>query len=281
MRPLSSEGIHRVIETVHWGERPSDKIRIASYYGMRVASGLLRRDHDILAGMYPKYWIGDVRASTPLGKFLCRARTIDFDIVNPNYEAIEVEVFRDRLLRTRPQDTVCLDVGAQIGKFSVLAGHTLRRSGHVFAFEPEPSNFAALQHNLELNGLRNVQAFNIACGAVDGGGTLNLSTTNIGAHTLRNVEGAERIAVQIRALDRFLGEHGVDHVDVAKLDVEYMEADVLRGARGILEASPRASVLFEETRPPGTADSVRLLRGLGYGVTHLAGNIYVADRLSE
>ena len=281
VEPLSVDGIRRVLETIGWGFRFSDKLKIALYYGLRGISGTLRRDHDLVGRMYPKYWIGDVMVRSPIGQFACRARTIDFDITNPNYEAIEVEHFRDRLTQTKGKNVVCLDIGAHIGKFSVYAGRLLQYRGKVFAFEPEVGSFAALERNISLNQLGNVMAFNIACGSVDGKGFLSRSTTNIGAHTLREVPGAERIPVIVRTLDQFLPEQGVDRVDVIKLDVEYKEADVLRGARQTLEANPEVPAFFEETRDSGTADSVLFLQSLGFSVSRLAGNIWMAERCAS
>ncbi len=106
-------------------------ISSALYYGLRLASGVMDRDHDFIRGMHPEFWTGDVTVRSPIGSFACRARTIDFDIVNPNYEAIEVDCFRQRILRAAKAggNVVCLDVGAHIGKFGVLAGRLLQEAG--------------------------------------------------------------------------------------------------------------------------------------------------------
>ncbi len=243
---------------------------------MRVASGLLRPDHDVTAGMYPQYWMGDVRVDSPIGDFACRAHTIDFDIVNPNYEAIELRIFRERLGQVEGAGAVCVDMGAHIGKFSILAGRQMGNRGTVYAFEPEPANFKQLERNIALNGLHNVNAVNAAGGREDGTQLLSLSTTNIGAHTIANRDGAQQIPVRVRSLDSFLAEREVRRVDVMKLDVEYREAEVLHGARRTLEANPRLTVLFEETAAIEVAESVRLLHSLGYGVQKVARNICVA-----
>ena len=160
--PFSRAGLRRARETIGWGHGPFDKARIATYYALRVLSGLLSRDHDVIRGMYPQYWIGDVRADTPIGAFLCRARTIDFDIVNPHYEAIEVREISERLAWPGRREVIFLDVGAHIGKFTILAARLLRGRGQVLAFEPEPENFRMLRANVELNRVENVRLFPVA-----------------------------------------------------------------------------------------------------------------------
>ena len=49
--------------------------------------------------------------------------------------------------------SVFVDVGANIGYFSVVAADIVGEDGQVLAFEPDPDNFALLQANLALNGL--------------------------------------------------------------------------------------------------------------------------------
>ncbi len=267
VEPLSIDAIRRVAQTIRWGSRASDKTRIAGYYFLRVLSGLLFPGHDMTHGMYPKYWIGDVRINTPIGSFIWRSRTIDFDIVNPHYEAVEVDAFKESLVRGAGSFRVFVDVGAHIGKFSILAGTVLGDKGRILAIEPEPSNFAALESNIRLNRLENVEALNVACGDQDEVRSLSQSRTNIGAHTLDLRPGATLIPVQVRTLDALLPERGVDHVDVLKLDVEYWEARVLMGARATLEANRGGGrLLRRDTRSghsrklPGSAPA-RFRRG--------------------
>src|SRR5438034_8637587 len=134
VKSLLPVGVLRVLETIRWGTTLSDKVRIAAYYRLRVARGLLRRDHDVVTGMYPQFWRRNIDVTTPIGRFLCRANTIDFDIVNPHYEATLLEAYGEWLARCKSPRVVCLDVGAHIGKFSVYAGRVLRGRGQVFAF---------------------------------------------------------------------------------------------------------------------------------------------------
>jgi FkbM family methyltransferase len=273
-----ARSLGRVRATIRWGQKPSDRAKIGLYYALRFLTGVARPDHDFSGGMYPRYWIGDVTVTSPIGIFRCRANTVDFDIVNPNFESREVAAFRDRLAEAKAPQVVCLDVGAHIGKFSVLAARLLNDRGIVLAFEPEPSNYAGLLRNISMNGLRNVRCFPMALGREDGTALLSRSTTNIGAHTLMARRGAETLPVPVRALDRVLPEIGISRVDVLKLDVEYMEAEVLQGAVHTLASNPGIIVFFEETANPDSAASVRLLESLGFTVQPLGLNVYEARR---
>jgi tRNA G37 N-methylase Trm5 len=95
-----------------------------------------------------------------------RERTVDVDghffyldphdslglSVMGSFEPAETELMRQRV---RPGATV-LDIGANIGYFTLLMARCVGPSGHVYAFEPEPKNFELLQHNVRRNNYANV-----------------------------------------------------------------------------------------------------------------------------
>ncbi len=56
-----------------------------------------------------------------------------------------------------------VDIGAHIGYFSLLAASLVREKGSVFAFEPEPRNYALLVRNIELNGFKKCNPFADGC----------------------------------------------------------------------------------------------------------------------
>lgn len=275
---MLNDTIQRVVKTVGWGTKLRDKALIAAYYGLLGTSGVLQRGGNLGAGIHPEFWLGDVDVTTPIGQFACRGRTIDFDIVNPNYEAALVEALQVRFSGGNPDGAVFVDVGAHAGKYSVLVGRLLRNRETVLAVEPDPANFAALRANLALNELRNVRPLNLGCWSEDGTRVLHRDPRNIGGHSLVEARGREGVPVRVRTLDGILSDEGVDHVDVLKVDVERAEAHVFRGARGTLESNPGVTVFFEEARDPRTAESIQFLRSLGFDVRRLAGIIYVGVR---
>src|SRR5215471_2044376 len=61
-----------------------------------------------------------------------------------------------------------VDVGAQVGFYTIRAAWAVGPTGRVFSLEPDPVTFLLLEANIRDNGLQNVRAINAACGAVDG-----------------------------------------------------------------------------------------------------------------
>ena len=84
------------------------------------------------------------------------------------WEPHVTDAFRGRL---HPGD-VCVDVGAHLGYYTLLASQLVGGRGHVYAFEPSLGIFRRLQANLALNGVTNVSALNVAAGAEASSGVL-------------------------------------------------------------------------------------------------------------
>ena len=66
-----------------------------------------------------------------------------------SWNPAEYDAFR----RAVDTGTIALDVGANVGAYSVLLGQWVGPSGRVFAFEPEPSAFQGLSRHVAMNGL--------------------------------------------------------------------------------------------------------------------------------
>jgi len=283
MRSLSNPNeipntVRRVLSTVKWGESFRDRASIAAYYGLTLGFKLFRPDRPIDAGMHPKFWLRDIEISTPIGRFACRGRTSDMDIVNPNHEAVLVDAIRDRLTRIQSENVVIVDIGAHIGKYTILSGLVLQDKGTVIAIEPDPANFALLKENISLNNLTNVNAFNLGCWSSDGRKVLHRQLWDFGGGSFVDRTRGESVFVSVRRLDGLLRENGVDHVDVMKLDVQRAEAEVLRGASTTLSSNRNVVVFFEETSETDSAESVRLLRESGFDLERLDDFNYLAER---
>lgn len=136
----------------------------------------------------------------------------------------------------RQGDTV-LDVGANLGQFTLLSSRAAGTSGRVFAVEANPQMALNLRHNVALNQLTNVEVIEAA--AWDCDDQLRLLAGEPGNQGMASVAsaGAEQAGTLVPAvrLDRVLRELGCSRIDVIKIDVEGAEERALRGLAGILD----------------------------------------------
>ncbi|HEX5871696.1 MAG TPA: FkbM family methyltransferase [Longimicrobium sp.] len=147
-----------------------------------------------------------------------------------------------------PPGGTFVDVGANIGFFTLFGAARVGAAGRVVALEPHPEVAAVLRTNVEMNGLRNVRVMQLA--AADTAGTVTLTGFaggNWGVSTIahRAADGAPSFQVRSAPLDEVLREAGVGDVDLVKVDVEGAEGRVLRGMRDGLRARRYRRVLVE------------------------------------
>ena len=145
---------------------------------------------------------------------------------------------------------VFVDVGANIGYFTVIAASVVEQTGKVIAFEPGPENIRLLQASCELNGLEQ-QVEAVQAGLSDGGGQarLYLSEDNLGDHQIYAGEGG-RDSLPIKLL------HGSDYLrprierlDLLKVDTQGSEYKVMRGLLPLLLELPSPTRIIIELTP--------------------------------
>jgi len=115
-----------------------------------------------------------------------RFRPVDSEsirILSPVYE----RWMRDYLSNLGSGD-VFLDVGAHIGKYTILAAKRVGSEGLVIAVEPHPENYRTLIENIKLNSLNNVIALNIAAWKEEGILKLFIGDTH-GHHNVKRSSG--------------------------------------------------------------------------------------------
>lgn len=261
--------VRRAVATIRWGHSLWDRALIAAYYGLLIGSRPYRLRQATAAGMHPTFWLGDVRADMPSGRFRCRGRTTDFDIVNPHYEPSIYAILTAQFKVQHERPTVFVDIGAHVGKYSVFAGRALGERGVVVAVEPDPENFSMLGQNLKLNALSNVRPVNIGCWSESGTLRLHRQKGNLGEHSFVVPVGSETMLVPVRTLDAMLTDLGIHHVDIIKMDVQGAEARVLKGASSTLKDCSLKTVIIEETGDPQNSESVRILKDRGFDVSRL------------
>ncbi|MHB8147005.1 MAG: FkbM family methyltransferase [Vulcanimicrobiaceae bacterium] len=158
----------------------------------------------------------------------------------------------------RPDDYV-VDVGANIGFFTVLFAELVGDAGRVLAIEPEPGNIRLLRKNIEAGGaLQVVTVAETAVGADSGVASLyKASSGNQGDHRmyftperpgLAPPKQREAVEVPVARVDDLVSEW--PRVDFIKMDIQGFEAQALKGMQHLLEANPDV-ILFTEFWPFG------------------------------
>jgi FkbM family methyltransferase len=128
----------------------------------------------------------------------------------------------------RPGDCM-VDVGANIGTFTMTAASRVGPSGMVYALEPHPRIFGYLQDNIVLNGFSNVRAFNFAVGEREGAVQFSDIRSDDQNSIITNTKG---IMVPLRPLDALEIVEPLIHL--LKIDTEGYEKFVIKGAMQLL-----------------------------------------------
>lgn len=149
----------------------------------------------------------------------------------------------------RPGDIV-VDVGANLGAYTLAAARRVGDNGAVFAIDPDPRSVRRVGLHLRLNRLRHKVRVIQACAGEANGAipfAFHERTYWSSGVVLDARAGTSYAAVPVFALDALF-----QRIDVLKIDVEGMEGRVLAGARRLLadpETRPRA-VLVEVHEEP-------------------------------
>ena len=136
-----------------------------------------------------------------------------------------------------------VDVGANIGYFSLLAAKLVGPAGRVYAFEPDEENFSLLQQNIELNNLHNIVAVKKGISDKIGQTILYRDLENPCRHSLAPKPNGETVMIETTTLDNFFADLG--QIDFIKVDVEGAEPAVLQGMKKLVQINPRLILLTE------------------------------------
>lgn len=165
------------------------------------------------------------------------------DLVGDRYELDTTRLFE---LLLKPGD-VMLDIGAHVGYYTLLAAKLVGASGKVYAFEPEPENYATLLRNIELNKLDNVVAVRKAISNRNTPCQFFLSQLDNGNHSLVHLGLPEKgtISVETTTLDQFLEEVGWPRIDIIKMDIEGSELAALEGMEKFFARAQQIRLVIE------------------------------------
>lgn len=209
---------------------------------------------------------------------------------------LDVDVF-GRKVRVHPEDNVCekrvlftpqffdpvelqvlaaavrdgftfVDLGANVGIYSLFVAGLAGRKARILAVEPQPEIYRRLSFNVAANDLGTIKT--LQCAVADRDGTLDLfiDRGNRGQSSIAMVTG-EKVSVQCRSLESVLVESGFDRVDALKIDIEGAEDTVLVPffATAPVRLWP-SLILLETSSDRWKSDCVALCIQHGYKETH-------------
>jgi len=163
---------------------------------------------------------------------------------------------------TIPPDSVVVDIGANVGTFSLFAARAARI---VYSLEPASSNFALLVSNVSRT--QNIVPLNLACAAKNGRASLDLNTNPV-SYSLTTRRPTDRHeTVDVITLGALFERYRINHCDFLKLDCEGSEFDIIMGSepplmlrisRIVMEYHDHLSEQFSHR------DLLQRLNGLGF-----------------
>lgn len=160
-----------------------------------------------------------------------------------------------------------IDIGANIGAYSLFVAAKAGPGARILAVEPQPEVFSRLTYNIAQNPFGTIKA--VACALADKPGelTLFIDPANRGESSVRILRSSTGSTVRVPAttLLALVESEGYDRLDAIKLDVEGAEDLILEPfLRDAPEALWPDLVLIEDSRLRWQSDLTQLLTRCGY-----------------
>lgn len=193
-----------------------------------------------------------------------------------------------QLVSGLPVGGVFIDVGANIGYFSILAAHAVGNDGLVVALEPARREYRRLLHHIAINNANGVVTLNCACSDRVGLGRLEVHNIHTGLHRLvaTDTDDGTVQATVVVPLDVLIpGIINTRTIDLLKIDVEGCELEVLKGCRQLLSEHRIREVFVEVTdvflrrRGHSRHDLYRWMASHGYEAVKGERELYQYDEL--
>jgi len=132
----------------------------------------------------------------------------------------------------------CIDLGSNLGYYTLLESKLVGNSGKVFAFEPSPITYENFKKNLEINHITNVYHYNVALGNINGKIKFLVSKMS---NWCRIVDDSKKtlddniIEVPMLTLDDFSTKNKLEKIDFIRMDIEGYESKAYSGMTEIIK----------------------------------------------
>jgi FkbM family methyltransferase len=201
-------------------------------------------------------------------------------LFTPQYfDAIERNFLQSRMRR----DPILIDIGANIGAFSLSIAACAGPQARILAIEPQPEIFERLVYNIDQNPFATIKALECAVADLDAEITLFIDAENRGKTSMRRMNSGalgQTVKVQAKALVTIIEEEALPRIDVLNLDVEGAEDLILEPLFRLAPRSLWPRLLLIECMPEcWEIDLPGLLAGLGYRQVRKTGQKAIYDLL--
>lgn len=178
-------------------------------------------------------------------------------------------------LREDFANSIALDIGGNIGNHALFFSKFFST---VYSYEANPVTFELLSHNSKL--LNNIFVFNSGLGDKEGHFELNQNLGNMGASFIKDDSKthSNKITVHVQRLDNIELEN--KKINFIKIDVEGMEANVIRGGIKTIEKH-QPIIVFEQHLSEfknGSTESIELLKEQGYGFCWIESSVFSKNK---
>lgn len=172
--------------------------------------------------------------------FLDSADSLNLSM-NLVYEEFETKLIKQEI---KKGDFV-LDIGAHIGYYTLIFAKLVGENGRVFAFEPDPTNFALLMRNIETNGYKNVILEQKAVSNKTGKLKLYVRQDDTADHRIYDShDGRQSIEIEAIRLDDYFNNYN-GKIDFIKMDIQGSEPGAIQGIPLLLQKNKNLKLVTE------------------------------------
>jgi FkbM family methyltransferase len=157
------------------------------------------------------------------------------------HEKSETEIVK----REIKKGDVALDIGANIGYYTLIFARLVGAEGKVFSFEPDPYNFNLLKKNVEINGYKNVELIQKAVSHQTGKTRLYFKQDN---HTINTIYASfgsfKTLDIEAVSLDEYFVNYP-GAIDFIKMDIQGAEGRAIQGMDKLLAKNRQIKIVME------------------------------------
>lgn len=165
------------------------------------------------------------------------------------------------------KDAVFIDVGANVGAFTLHCAKKVGPGGKVISFEPGDGAFEKLQSNVKENGFgRTIELLKVGAGDKDC--TMVLAGNHEAWFTLHLSTEGDGPSVDVRSIDSVVRERGLGRVDLIKVDAEGFEPQVFQGAAETIQRF-KPAIIFENINLNSCESARNIMKENGYRIMML------------